>query len=161
MRTHLAQIACALRPCGSAAFRAQTMVRCTLTATGHTSTVGNGSVLSCGLIDQSCPHNRVGSDPAGTREGMQVARANGRLRGRQPKLRPNQARHLLELYDLGTYSVTELAELFGVGRQRSIGRSGGCDRFGPIPCVRSHIWQISSRHLDLDLVSPASDVRAR
>jgi DNA invertase Pin-like site-specific DNA recombinase len=54
-----------------------------------------------------------------TREGMQVARAKGRLRGKCPKLNPNQARHLLELYDLGTYSVAELAELaelFGVGR---------------------------------------------
>jgi len=49
-----------------------------------------------------------------TREGMQVARA--KVRGKQPKLKPNQAKHLLELHDLGTYSVTELAELFGVGR---------------------------------------------
>ena len=45
-----------------------------------------------------------------------MARAKGRLRGKQPKLKPNQAKHLLELYDLGTYSVAELAELFGVGR---------------------------------------------
>ena len=51
-----------------------------------------------------------------TREGMQVAKAKGRLRGKQPKLKSNQAKHLLELYDLGTYSVTDLAELFGVGR---------------------------------------------
>lgn len=28
-------------------YAAQTMVRCTLTATGHTSTVGNGSVRPC------------------------------------------------------------------------------------------------------------------
>jgi DNA invertase Pin-like site-specific DNA recombinase len=51
-----------------------------------------------------------------TREGMQVARAKGRLRGKQPKLKPNQARHLVELHDLGTDSTAELAELFGVGR---------------------------------------------
>ena len=37
-----------------------------------------------------------------TREGMKVARAKGRLRGKQPKLKPAQARHLLELHDLGT-----------------------------------------------------------
>ena len=37
-----------------------------------------------------------------TREGMQVAKAKGRLRGKQPKLKPNQAKHLLELHDLGT-----------------------------------------------------------
>src|SRR5215212_9002687 len=30
-----------------------------------------------------------------TREGMQVAKAKGRLRGKQPKLKPNQAKHLL------------------------------------------------------------------
>src|SRR5687768_10071371 len=47
------------------------------------------------------------------REGMQVARAKGRLRGKQPKSKPNHAKHLLELHDLGTYSVAELAELFG------------------------------------------------
>ena len=47
-----------------------------------------------------------------TREGMQVARAKGRLRGKQPKLKPNQAKHLLELHDLGTYSVAELAEVY-------------------------------------------------
>jgi Helix-turn-helix domain of resolvase len=36
--------------------------------------------------------------------------------GKQPKLKPNQAKHLLELHDLGTYTQAELAELFGVGR---------------------------------------------
>ena len=50
-----------------------------------------------------------------TREGMKVAKAKGRLRGKQPKLKPNQAKHLLELHDLGTYTQAELAELFGVG----------------------------------------------
>jgi DNA invertase Pin-like site-specific DNA recombinase len=51
-----------------------------------------------------------------TREGMKVAKAKGRLRGKQPKLKPNQAKHLLELHDSGTYTQAELAELFGVGR---------------------------------------------
>jgi len=51
-----------------------------------------------------------------TREGMQIAKAKGRLRGKQPKLKPNQAKDLLELHDLGTYTQAELAELFGVGR---------------------------------------------
>ena len=45
-----------------------------------------------------------------------MTKAKGRLHGKQPKLEPNQGKHLLELYDLGTYSVSELAELFGVGR---------------------------------------------
>ena len=51
-----------------------------------------------------------------TREGMKIAKAKGRLRGKQPKLKPNQAKHLLELHDLGTHTQAELAELFGVGR---------------------------------------------
>ena len=51
-----------------------------------------------------------------TREGMKVAKAKGRLRGKQPKLTRVQARHLLELFDSGNYSITELADLFRVGR---------------------------------------------
>jgi transposase len=31
-------------------------------------------------------------------------------------LKPNQAKHLAELHDLGTCTQAELAELFGVGR---------------------------------------------
>ena len=38
------------------------------------------------------------------------------LRGKQPKLKPNQAKHLLELHDLGTDTQAELAELSGIGR---------------------------------------------
>ena len=51
-----------------------------------------------------------------TRQGIKVAKAKGRLRGKQPKLKPNQAKHLLALYDSGNYTQAELAELFGVGR---------------------------------------------
>jgi DNA invertase Pin-like site-specific DNA recombinase len=43
----------------------------------------------------------------------------------QPKLKPNQAKHLLELHDSGSYTQAELAELFGVARStiyRSIER---------------------------------------
>jgi len=32
-----------------------------------------------------------------TREGMKVAKAEGRLRGKQPKLKPTQEAHLIEL----------------------------------------------------------------
>ncbi len=46
-----------------------------------------------------------------TREAMKVARARGRLHGKQPKLTVNQTRHLLKLSDAGTYSTAELAEL--------------------------------------------------
>lgn len=51
-----------------------------------------------------------------TREGMKVAKAKGRLRGKQPKLTVNQAKHLLELRDGGTLSISELEELFRAGR---------------------------------------------
>ena len=51
-----------------------------------------------------------------TREGMRVAQAKGRLRGRQPKLHARQEAHLLALHHAGEHSAAELAELFGVGR---------------------------------------------
>jgi DNA invertase Pin-like site-specific DNA recombinase len=52
-----------------------------------------------------------------TREGMKVAKAKGRLRGKKP----NQAKHRLELHDSGSYTPAELAELFGVGRSTIYG----------------------------------------
>jgi len=51
-----------------------------------------------------------------TKEGMKVTRAKGHLKGKQPKLSANQARHVVELADLGTYSIAEMAELFSVRR---------------------------------------------
>lgn len=51
-----------------------------------------------------------------TKEGLEVARAAGRLRGRKPKLTPNQERHLVELHRAGDRTSSELAELFNVGR---------------------------------------------
>ncbi len=51
-----------------------------------------------------------------TREGMKVARAKGRLRGKQPKLSPAQEKHLVSLYHGGEHTVGELEELFGVTR---------------------------------------------
>ena len=51
-----------------------------------------------------------------TREGMKVARAKGRLRGKQPKLSPRQEAHLVALHDAGQHTVSELKELFSVTR---------------------------------------------
>jgi DNA invertase Pin-like site-specific DNA recombinase len=51
-----------------------------------------------------------------TREGMAIARAKGRLKGKQPKLTRTQRAHLYEVLDGGAYSQTEIAELFGVSR---------------------------------------------
>lgn len=51
-----------------------------------------------------------------TREGMKVARAKGRLRGKKPKLSPRQESHLVELHHAGSHTSAELAELFSVAR---------------------------------------------
>jgi DNA invertase Pin-like site-specific DNA recombinase len=53
---------------------------------------------------------------ARTREGMQIAKAKGRLRGKQPKLSPTQEKHLIETHRAGTHTTTEIAELFNVAR---------------------------------------------
>jgi DNA invertase Pin-like site-specific DNA recombinase len=63
---------------------------------------------------------------ARTREGMALARAKGRLKGKQPKLNPKQEAHLVALYRGGEHTVTEIQELFSVGRStvyRAIERS--------------------------------------
>ncbi|MDQ2875245.1 MAG: recombinase family protein [Actinomycetota bacterium] len=62
-----------------------------------------------------------------TREGMKVARAKGRLRGKQPKLNPAQEAHLAELWHAGKHTSTELAELFSAARStvyRAVQRAG-------------------------------------
>lgn len=64
---------------------------------------------------------------ARTREGMQLAKAKGRLRGKQPKLKPTQEKHLVELWRAGRHTSAELADLFGVGRStvyRAVQRAG-------------------------------------
>lgn len=51
-----------------------------------------------------------------TREGMKIAKAKGRLRGKKPKLSPAQEAHLVKLHDAGEHTTGELAELFSVAR---------------------------------------------
>ena len=51
-----------------------------------------------------------------TREGMAIARARGRLKGRQPTLSSAQQRELLKMYDREEHTVVELAEIFRVSR---------------------------------------------
>jgi DNA invertase Pin-like site-specific DNA recombinase len=51
-----------------------------------------------------------------TREGMAVARAKGRLRGRQPKLSPRQQTELRRMHATGDHTIADLAELFTVSR---------------------------------------------
>jgi hypothetical protein len=47
---------------------------------------------------------------------MKVAKAKGRLRGKQPKLNRKQEAHLVSPVHSGEYSTAEVAELFSVGR---------------------------------------------
>ena len=47
---------------------------------------------------------------------MKVAKAKGRLRGKQPKLTPRQEAHLVQLHRTGKHTSAELAELFNVAR---------------------------------------------
>jgi len=51
-----------------------------------------------------------------TREGMAVARAKGKLRGKQPKLTDKQQSELRRMHDTGDYSISDLAEVFAVSR---------------------------------------------
>ncbi|QHC68694.1 recombinase family protein (plasmid) [Rathayibacter sp. VKM Ac-2759] len=53
---------------------------------------------------------------ARTREGMKVAKAKGRLRGKKPKLSPKIEAHMVAEYRSGNYSIAELAEQFTVAR---------------------------------------------
>jgi hypothetical protein len=47
---------------------------------------------------------------------MTVARAQGKLKGRQPKLSPMQQRELKRMHQTGEYTISDLGELFSVSR---------------------------------------------
>ena len=84
-----------------------------------------------------------------TREGMKVAKAKGRLRGKQPKLNRRQEAHLVSLVHSGEYSTAEVADLFGVGRS-TVYRA----------IERQRIEARASRNVeDADLDAPASRIR--
>ena len=51
-----------------------------------------------------------------TREGMAIARARGRLRGKKPKLSDRQQKEVRRMHDTGEYAISDLAELFSVSR---------------------------------------------
>ncbi|CAQ03059.1 putative DNA invertase [Clavibacter sepedonicus] len=62
---------------------------------------------------------------ARTREGMKVAAKKGKLKGGKPKLSPAAERHLVALYRAGDHSISELCDLFSIGRAtvyRALGR---------------------------------------
>ncbi|MFC5183619.1 recombinase family protein [Actinomadura harenae] len=51
-----------------------------------------------------------------TREGMAIARARGKLKGRQPKLTARQQAELVRMHATGDYTIAELMEVFSIGR---------------------------------------------
>jgi DNA invertase Pin-like site-specific DNA recombinase len=51
-----------------------------------------------------------------TREGMAIARAKGKLKGKPPKLTTGQRAGLLQMHASGLHNITELAEMFQVSR---------------------------------------------
>ena len=51
-----------------------------------------------------------------TREGMAIARAQGKLKGRQPKLSAMQQRELCRMHQTGDSTISDLGELFSVSR---------------------------------------------
>ena len=60
-----------------------------------------------------------------TREGMALARARGRLKGKPPKLSERHQKELRRMHDSGDYSISDLAELSRCRGRRSIGRLRG------------------------------------
>jgi DNA invertase Pin-like site-specific DNA recombinase len=51
-----------------------------------------------------------------TKEGMAVARAKGKLKGKKPKLSDRRQAELRRMYDTEEYSISDLAEVFDVSR---------------------------------------------
>jgi len=51
-----------------------------------------------------------------TREGMAVARAKGKLKGRQPKLSAKQQAELKKMHESSEHTISDLAEIFDVSR---------------------------------------------
>jgi DNA invertase Pin-like site-specific DNA recombinase len=51
-----------------------------------------------------------------TREGMAMARAKGKLKGKQPTLTARQQSHLVQQHQSGEHTIADLAELFSVSR---------------------------------------------
>jgi hypothetical protein len=72
-----------------------------------------------------------------TWEGMKVAEAKGRLRGKRPKLKPAQEARLVELWHAGTHTGTELFSVACPTVCRAVQRAG--TTWGP-PSVSGRIF---------------------
>ena len=47
---------------------------------------------------------------------MAIARARGKLKGKQPKLMERQAREIHRMHDSGEHSISDLAEILSVSK---------------------------------------------
>jgi DNA invertase Pin-like site-specific DNA recombinase len=56
-------------------------------------------------------------------EGMAIARAKRRLKGKAPKLSPTQRKVLLKLHAAGEHSIAALAELFSISPRHRLPRN--------------------------------------
>jgi DNA invertase Pin-like site-specific DNA recombinase len=82
-----------------------------------------------------------------TREGMAMARAKGKLRGKRPKLSDKQHKELWRMHDTGEYSISDLAELFSVSRPTVYRTLAG--RRNDAQVERRHIALKMVRHLSI------------
>ena len=83
-----------------------------------------------------------------TREGMAIARAKGKLRGKQPKLSEKQQRELCRMHATGDYSISDLPKSSLYRDQPSTGRSTALSLPHDDPCW-CHIPPKESCHLAL------------
>ncbi|MEZ0106329.1 DNA invertase Pin-like site-specific DNA recombinase [Catenulispora sp. EB89] len=67
---------------------------------------------------------------ANTNDGLAAARARGRVGGRRPRLTPDQASVVQQLYDAREKTVQQIADLFGVPRSTVYGH---LDRATTVP----------------------------
>ena len=51
-----------------------------------------------------------------TREGMALAKAKGKMRGKKPKITEKQQEELHNMHETGEHSISDLAEIFSVSR---------------------------------------------
>ena len=89
-----------------------------------------------------------------TREGMAIARAKGKLRGKQPKLSDRQQRERCRMHATGEYSISDLAEPAPSQDQPSIAHSTGAFPLSVRSCPLPESTRTCSRVLEVDHVIP-------
>jgi DNA invertase Pin-like site-specific DNA recombinase len=82
-----------------------------------------------------------------TREGMAIVRQNGRLRGKQPRLKPAQDREIRRMHDRGDCNIAEIAALAeGCRLPRAQGAASAqrCPARAEAACCARSIWQAAT-----------------